>query len=255
MTKVRQDAWSHEDDLLLAETVLRHIREGGTQLDAFEEVGDRLNRTGAACGFRWNAIVRRKYDQAIEIAKKQRKQKKRAEQKHRRTSWQTYEPTAIHHEQGYSGSPVPTMDQTEPTDDENLEPAVDQPIVNSEVSTLNEDQHSTAESQSQSGSQLNLNHVISFLEDMQNNGAASERLQSENIALKQENNALQSKVKELETALHKLREEHQTIEEDYQSLMGIMDRARRMIALSDQQDEASSAFKMDKNGNLEKMAK
>ncbi|GAE94123.1 prespore specific transcriptional activator RsfA [Gracilibacillus boraciitolerans JCM 21714] len=39
MAKVRQDAWSHEDDLLLAETVLRHIREGSTQLKAFDEVG------------------------------------------------------------------------------------------------------------------------------------------------------------------------------------------------------------------------
>ena len=59
MVKVRQDAWSHEDDLLLAETVLRHIREGSTQLNAFEEVGDHLNRTSAACGFRWNAEVRK----------------------------------------------------------------------------------------------------------------------------------------------------------------------------------------------------
>lgn len=78
MAKVRQDAWSHEDDLLLAETVLRHVREGSTQLNAFEEVGDKLNRTSAACGFRWNAEVRRKYENAIELAKRQRKEKKRA---------------------------------------------------------------------------------------------------------------------------------------------------------------------------------
>lgn len=44
--KVRSDSWSHEDDLLLAETVLRHIREGSTQLEAFEEAGDRFGRTG-----------------------------------------------------------------------------------------------------------------------------------------------------------------------------------------------------------------
>lgn len=78
MAKVRQDAWSHEDDLLLAETVLRHVREGSTQLKAFEEVGDRLNRTSAACGFRWNAEVRKRYVQAMELAKRQRKERKRA---------------------------------------------------------------------------------------------------------------------------------------------------------------------------------
>lgn len=79
MVKVRQDAWSHEDDLLLAETVLRHVREGSTQLNAFEEVGDRLNRTSAACGFRWNAEVRKKYHNAMDLAKRKRKEKKRAE--------------------------------------------------------------------------------------------------------------------------------------------------------------------------------
>lgn len=78
MAKVRQDAWSHEDDLLLAETVLRHVREGSTQLNAFEEVGDALNRTSAACGFRWNAEVRKKYENAMDLAKRQRKEKKRA---------------------------------------------------------------------------------------------------------------------------------------------------------------------------------
>lgn len=67
--KVRQDAWTDEDDLLLAETVLRHVREGSTQLNAFEEVGDQLNRTSAACGFRWNAVVRYSYEQALQLAK------------------------------------------------------------------------------------------------------------------------------------------------------------------------------------------
>ncbi|MFC0014926.1 MULTISPECIES: RsfA family transcriptional regulator [Allobacillus] len=78
MVKVRQDAWSHEDDLLLAETVLRHIREGSTQLVAFEEVGDKLNRTAAACGFRWNAEVRKNYEKAVDLAKRQRKERKKA---------------------------------------------------------------------------------------------------------------------------------------------------------------------------------
>lgn len=74
MVKVRQDAWLEENDILLAETVLRHVREGSTQLSAFEEVGDKLNRTAAACGFRWNAVVRRDYEKELAEAKKERKQ-------------------------------------------------------------------------------------------------------------------------------------------------------------------------------------
>lgn len=69
----RQDAWSKDEDVLLAETVLRYIREGKTQMKAFEEVGHRLSRTPQACGFRWNANLRKHYKQAIELAKESRK--------------------------------------------------------------------------------------------------------------------------------------------------------------------------------------
>ncbi|MDM5297814.1 sporulation-specific transcriptional regulator GerR [Bacillus pumilus] len=74
MTITRQDAWTQDEDLLLAEVVLRHIRDGGTQLSAFEEVGKALSRTAAACGFRWNSYVRKQYQSGIELAKKQRKE-------------------------------------------------------------------------------------------------------------------------------------------------------------------------------------
>ena len=76
MSQTRQDAWSQDEDLLLAEVVLRHIREGGTQLQAFEEVGKQLTRTAAACGFRWNSYVRKQYKSGIDLAKKQRKELK-----------------------------------------------------------------------------------------------------------------------------------------------------------------------------------
>ncbi|WP_062197757.1 RsfA family transcriptional regulator [Massilibacterium senegalense] len=81
MSTVRQDAWNHDDDVLLAEVILRHIREGSTQLKAFEEVGERLNRTTAACGFRWNALIRQKYKTAIELAKQERKEYKKKNKK------------------------------------------------------------------------------------------------------------------------------------------------------------------------------
>ncbi|ASV66054.1 RsfA family transcriptional regulator [Cytobacillus sp. FSL W7-1323] len=76
MSSTRQDAWSQDEDVLLAEVVLRQIRGGGTQLQAFEEVGKKLSRTGAACGFRWNSYVRKQYKKAIDVAKKQRKELK-----------------------------------------------------------------------------------------------------------------------------------------------------------------------------------
>lgn len=77
MSKLRQDAWVQENDELLAEAVLRHVKEGSTQLNAFEEAGDALNRTAAACGFRWNAVVRRMYESQLAEAKKERKERMR----------------------------------------------------------------------------------------------------------------------------------------------------------------------------------
>ncbi|MFD6439818.1 RsfA family transcriptional regulator [Peribacillus sp. NPDC060186] len=74
MSITRQDAWTQDEDLLLVEVVLRHIREGSTQLRAFEEVGKQVSRTSAACGFRWNSFVRKQYKSGIELAKKQRKE-------------------------------------------------------------------------------------------------------------------------------------------------------------------------------------
>src|SRR5690625_4117346 len=73
MNKTRQDAWTKDEDLLLAEIVLRHIRNGKTQLEAFKQAGEALSRTSAACGFRWNATLRKKYLEAINNAKNSRK--------------------------------------------------------------------------------------------------------------------------------------------------------------------------------------
>jgi len=212
MTKVRQDAWSHEDDLLLAETVLRHIREGSTQLDAFEEVGDKLNRTGAACGFRWNAIVRKKYEKAIELAKRQRKQLKRANQRRPRVWTQAADGAS--------------------------QQALEMPIATA-----------TGEKT------ITLSDVIVFLQNLQTHDHQSDRLAKENEELKAKNKELEEKVAQLEKENEKIKKNQKTIEEDYQALIGIMDRARRMVMLQDDNESTAPKFKMDKNGNLEKLAK
>ncbi|MFD2922204.1 RsfA family transcriptional regulator [Halobacillus naozhouensis] len=76
MDTPRKAAWNKDEDLLLADTVLRYVREGNTQLSAFQEVGQRLNRTPSACGFRWNATVRQEYQEKIKEAKQDREGKR-----------------------------------------------------------------------------------------------------------------------------------------------------------------------------------
>lgn len=64
--------WTEEEDQLLREAVLESIRDGGTQLHAFEKVGRRLGRTLGACGFRWNAVLRQQDPHSYKEAKRKR---------------------------------------------------------------------------------------------------------------------------------------------------------------------------------------
>ena len=77
----RQDGWTATDDKILATEVLRNIREGKTQLSAFQKISEQLNRTPSACGFRWNSALRKIYDKEIQTAKVERKARKRQNSK------------------------------------------------------------------------------------------------------------------------------------------------------------------------------
>lgn len=81
MAQERKDSWRQEDDSVLAEIILRHIREGSTQLSAFDEAAERLGRTSGACGFRWNSEVRKHHEIEIRQAKAVRKKVTLANQK------------------------------------------------------------------------------------------------------------------------------------------------------------------------------
>lgn len=95
MTQTRIDAWDDEKDKLLLDTVLNHIRTGSTQLKAFEEVGEKLSKTAAACGFRWNSYVRKNHKEEIEQAKKDKtKQNKKNDNKSQAPVEETPAPAA-----------------------------------------------------------------------------------------------------------------------------------------------------------------
>lgn len=225
--KVRQDAWTEENDLLLAETVLRHVREGSTQLNAFEEVGDKLNRTSAACGFRWNAVVRHQYEKALQLAKKQRKQRQRMLGKEQ-------------------GGKKKLLYQPPPVTVEELEVSTETLFPTEPFVQLNEPAFSNQS--------LTLDMVISFLQNLNSSNlqvdiykSESDRLRRENSDLKKKNEHLQAKVKELE-------ENSITMQEDYETLMKIMNRARKLVLFEEEEQQPQTKFKMDRNGNLEKLA-
>ncbi len=207
MSPTRQDAWSQDEDLLLAEVVLRHIREGGTQLQAFEEVGKQLSRTSAACGFRWNSFVRKQYKSGIELAKKQRKEMKKQ---------------AVPDE-GISG-----------------------------LETDAAEEHPSSPDREQ-GTAITFPAVIQFLEGL---------YKKAEVSSEEERKKSDEKIKELEKKAYSLAAENErlnknlkAIEEDYRSLIEIMERARKMVVLQEEESQPKVKFQMDKNGNLERVEK
>lgn len=214
MTAVRQDAWSPDDDMILAEVTLRHIREGSTQLAAFEEVGQRIARTSAACGFRWNSCVRKRYDEAIALAKQQRQKRNYLKK------------------QG-----LPALSSTETVLAEDAESGKNELV--------------TAES-------LSMEAVIRFLRQWKNSvqdltrqvRALEKELKEKEELLaevRHENDRLNKEVSEVQT-------DYRVVNDDYKALIRIMDRARRLAFLSPEEpEEEKTRFKMDANGNLERI--
>ncbi|EIJ81608.1 putative spore coat protein regulator protein YlbO [Bacillus methanolicus PB1] len=210
MSATRQDAWTQDEDLLLAEVVLRHIRDGGTQLQAFEEVGKRLSRTAAACGFRWNSIVRKQYKSGIELAKKQRREQK--------------------------------------NNASNL-------VVKNDKSVEKKEVNSAAFKTSVQKEDLSFETVINYLKDLYEK-AGKYTGEEENIA------KYADKIKEMEKKMfylaaenEKLAKELNAVKEDYRALIEIMERARKMVVLQEEDHQQKVKFQMDKNGNLERIDK
>ncbi|WHY87978.1 RsfA family transcriptional regulator [Neobacillus novalis] len=209
MSPTRQDAWSQDEDLLLAEVVLRYIREGGTQLQAFEEVGKQLSRTSAACGFRWNSYVRKQYKSGIELAKKQRKELKKQE------------------------NPV----EAEPFQEEH------------QVETI------SAPPGCEQGSTITFPAVVHFLEGLQKRAENSSSIEEVRKKSSEKIKELEKKTFYLAAENERLAKNLKAIEEDYRSLIEIMERARKMVVLQDEDRQQKVKFQMDKNGNLERVEK
>lgn len=237
--KVRQDAWTEENDLLLAETVLRHVREGSTQLNAFEEVGDKLNRTSAACGFRWNAVVRHQYEKALSLAKKQRKQRQRIlgrEQSGKKKL--LYTPPVVKVEEL---SPVTANSVPVEAADFDMESGAEMAPVNVSPNAM------------QPVGGMSLDSIISYLQNLNHSNLQVDIFKSENERLKRENAELKKQVQILEGKVQHLEQNTETIQEDYETLMKIMNRARKLV-LFEEEERPQTTFKMDRNGNLEKVA-
>ncbi|MEH7501178.1 RsfA family transcriptional regulator [Neobacillus drentensis] len=261
--KVRQDAWTDENDLLLAETVLRHVREGSTQLNAFEEVGDKLNRTSAACGFRWNAVVRHRYEKALQLAKKQRKQRQRVLGKEQGGKKKLLYSPPLTASPDFETMPVQVEMPLETTFElpdmsaEMAEETYVKPAASIQTQAPVQAQaqvQTTVQTYRQANTTgLSLDSVITYLQNFHHANLQNEALKSENERLKRELAELRRQNEEMAAKIDGLEQNTETIQEDYETLMKIMNRARKLV-LFEEEERPATKFKMDRNGNLEKVA-
>jgi prespore-specific regulator len=261
--KVRQDAWTDENDLLLAETVLRHVREGSTQLNAFEEVGDKLNRTSAACGFRWNAVVRHRYEKALQLAKKQRKQRQRVLGKEQGGKKKLLYSPPLTASPDFETMPVqvemplettfelPDM-SAEMSEETYVKPAASIQ-TQAPVQTQAQVQTTVQTYRQANTTGLSLDSVITYLQNFHHANLQNEALKIENERLKRELAELRRQNEEMAAKIDGLEQNTETIQEDYETLMKIMNRARKLV-LFEEEERPATKFKMDRNGNLEKVA-
>ncbi|OUM95941.1 MAG: precorrin-3B C(17)-methyltransferase [Thermobacillus sp. ZCTH02-B1] len=208
MAAMRQDAWTPEDDRILAEVTLRHIREGSTQLAAFEEVGERIGRTSAACGFRWNSCVRKRYEQEIQLAKQQRQKRN-----------QLKKAGAGQQAQGGGDSGGQAGKSTA------LEPLPFDALIR---------------------------HLRSWRGAWQDAMRRIRTLEKELKERDEEIRELKAKNEQLAREMAAAKSDYRAVNDDYKALIQIMDRARR-LAVMEEEEEAKPRFKMDANGNLERI--
>ena len=105
----------------------------------------------------------------------------------------------------------------------------------------------------QSTAGLSLDSVIDYLQNFHHSNLQNEALKSENERLKREISELRKQNEEMAAKIEGLTQNTETIQEDYETLMKIMNRARKLV-LFEEEERPATKFKMDRNGNLEKVA-
>ena len=95
-------------------------------------------------------------------------------------------------------------------------------------------------------SALSLDIVIAYLLRLQHSG----EIGNESSKWRQLVHVTSEKNKKLEKTIAQLEEENRAIRKDYEQFVQVMNRARRLVTLDEEEERIAPVFKMEKNGNL-----
>lgn len=212
-------SWSEQEDRELAQIVIQEVERGSLFKRAFQMAAEKLGRTESACAFRWHGRLSSRYKEEIEIARgKRRKRKKPAEPE---KTWKE------------------TTDEVEPLD-----------------LRLEKTERRMALLQQTSWEDLIFLQVEKAKENRRENQRMEEliRQQRQTIHLLQkENDRLTLENAKLKEQFKKMDQQGKTAFEDYQLLMGIIARARKLALLAEEDPEAfKQLFEMSDRESLQR---
>jgi len=192
-------------------------------------------------------VVRHTYEKALQLAKKQRKQRQRVLGKEQGGKKKLLYSPQITTTEEFEALPL-SMEMP-------VETTVEMPDMTAEMATetyVKPAAPSYKPAPATSGG-LTLDSVISYLQNFHHANLQNEALKSENERLKRDITELRKQNEELSNKIAGLEQNTETIQEDYETLMKIMNRARKLV-LFEEEERPATKFKMDRNGNLEKVA-
>lgn len=153
--------WTEKEDAILANSMLKSIKDGDTLASGYAEAGEKLNRSIAACRNRWNSVIRRNYETEIKKAKQHKMEKTHDVVGHLIKEEETLQVAEMNHNQ---------KKLTETKLEEQFLPDI---------------QHITIED------------CIEYLTNSQSMKEKNQKLKAENLLLKNENERLKLKYNEL----------------------------------------------------------
>lgn len=185
----KQIHWSPDEDLILAETVLKYLREGKPVIAAFEECSSKLkDRTPGACGFRWYNTIFHQYKEAVKLARKQGK-KLRKQLNNNKSKVEKVEQPMKNNIQNNNENSIQEIKEIQ-----NIE-------TNKEVKENNINENNNKEKEEVTKELLSIDDIINNLMVLKNIENEYKQLKEENQKLKEENQYLKNKVKELENSI------------------------------------------------------
>jgi prespore-specific regulator len=164
--------------------------------------------------------VRKSYEDAIQIAKSHRQERKKAKRKLK--------------------SIAASITETEAS--------LAEPALLAEGETL------SVSYQQDMQEELSFDVVIRFLRGQKDAYKRIKQLEKEVAESRKQLEELKAENESLQEELSLMKTDYQVVNDDYKALIQIMERARKMVFLSNEEEiDVKQRFKMDANGNLERI--